>query len=178
MSETVFHKGDKITLRTIEEEDLEFLRNGVNHPSVRVFMGNRRPQNLEEQQDFFEGVINSDDGSAHFLVYNKDDEKAGIISLNEKGDKAEKLGEVGLWLHPDHHGNGYGTEAAKIITRYGFRQLNYHKIYTRAYEGNKASQRIWEKLGYEKEGVHKDHTFTQGEYKDVVYYGTLEGDWK
>ena len=47
MSETVFHKGDKITLRTIEEEDLEFLRNGINHPSVRVFMGNRRPQNLE-----------------------------------------------------------------------------------------------------------------------------------
>lgn len=52
MSGVVFLEGDSTDLRTIEEEDLEFLRNGVNHPNVRKFMGNRKPQNLENQEEF------------------------------------------------------------------------------------------------------------------------------
>lgn len=177
MAGSVFLEGEKVNLRTIEEDDLEFLRNGVNHPDVRVYMGNRRPQNLENQQEFFEEVICDKDGSVHLLI-TREEEKLGIISLNKKGDDAEKLAEIGIWIHPNHHGNGYGTEAANLITEHGFKQLNYHKIYARAYQGNKASQSIWEKLGFDKEGVFKDHTFTQGEYKNVVYYGILEGDWE
>ncbi|PSG98833.1 MAG: GNAT family N-acetyltransferase [Nanohaloarchaea archaeon SW_7_43_1] len=176
MSGTVFLEGDKINLRTVEEEDIEFLRNGVNHPDVRVHMGNRRPQNLENEQEFFEEQI-CDEDKVHLLI-TKNNERKGIISLIPKGSNAEKMAEIGIWLHPEHHGNGYGTESARLITEYGFKQLNYHKIYARAHTDNQASISLWKKLGFEKEGVFKDHTFTQGEYKDIVYYGILEGDWE
>ncbi|MFB6208929.1 MAG: GNAT family N-acetyltransferase [Candidatus Nanohaloarchaea archaeon] len=175
MPGAVFLEGDKVNLRTVEEEDLEFLRNGVNHPEVRVYMGNRKPQNLEDEREFFEEVICSED-SLQLLIC-RGEERVGIVKLGSKGDDAEKLGEIGIWIHPDHHGNGYGTEAVELITDHGFNHLNYHKIYARAFQGNEASQRIWEKLGFEKEGVFKDHTYTMGEYKNVVYYGVLEGEW-
>ncbi|MFB6159504.1 MAG: GNAT family N-acetyltransferase [Candidatus Nanohalobium sp.] len=176
MAGTVFLEGEKINLRTIEEEDIEFLRDGVNHPEVRVYMGNRKPQNYENEEEFFEEQICGEETVD--LMISRDREKLGIISLMPQGDDAEKLAEIGIWIHPEHHGNGYGTEASQLITDYAFNQLNYHKIYARAYQGNKASQSVWEKLGFDKEGVFKDHTFTQGEYKDVVYYGVLEGDWQ
>jgi RimJ/RimL family protein N-acetyltransferase len=176
MSGTVFLEGDSINLRTIEEDDIEFLRDGVNHPDVRVYMGKRRPQNLENEEEFFEEQVCGEE-TVHLMI-SKDDEKLGIISLMPQGDDAEKLAEIGIWIHPEHHGNGYGTEASQLITDYAFNQLNYHKIYARAYQGNKASQSVWEKLGFDKEGVFKDHTFTQGEYKDVVYYGVVEGEWQ
>lgn len=176
MAGTVFLEGEKINLRTIEEEDIEFLRDGVNHPEVRVYMGNRRPQNYENEEEFFEEQICGEETVD--LMISRDREKLGIISLMPQGDDAEKLAEIGIWIHPEHHGNGYGTEASQLITDYAFNQLNYHKIYARAYQGNKASQSVWEKLGFDKEGVFKDHTFTQGEYKDVVYYGVLEGEWQ
>jgi len=175
MPGTVFIQGDKIKLRTVEKEDLEFLRNGVNHPKVRVFMGNKKPQNLENQKEFFEQVICGD--GTHLLIC-KNTERLGIISITPEESPSEKLGEIGLWLHPKHHGNGYGTEAAELTAQHGFNQLNYHKLYARAYKGNKASQKIWEKLGFQKEGKLRDHTYTQGEYKDVIYYGILHGEWQ
>ena len=176
MAGTVFLEGENINLRTIEEEDLEFLRNGVNHPEVRFYMGNRIPQNLETEQKFFENVLSNEE-DVHLLIC-KDKERVGIISLKQEGDKAEKMAEIGIWLHPKHHGNGYGTEASKLITDYAFKQLNYHRVYARAYDGNTASQRIWEKLGFTEEGTLRHHTYTQGEHKDVVYYGILQGEWE
>lgn len=176
MPGTVFLEGDNINLRTIEEDDIEFLRDGVNHPEVRVHMGNRRPQNLENEEDFFEEQVCGED--AVHLIISRDEEKLGIITLMPQGDDAEKLAKLGIWIHPKYHGNGYGTEASRLVTEYAFNQLNYHKVYARAYKGNEASQSVWEKLGFDKEGVFKDHTFTHGEYKDVVYYGVLEGEWQ
>ncbi len=172
---SIFLNGEKINLRTIEEDDVEFLRNGVNHPDVRIYMSNRRPQNLLNEEKFFEEQVCNGD-SVHLLI-TKEEKRLGIISLMPQGENAEKLAEIGIWIHPNHHGYGFGTEASQLITDYAFNQLNYHKVYARAYQGNKASQNVWEKLGFEKEGILKDHTFTQGEYKNVVYYGILEGEW-
>lgn len=175
MPGTVFLEGEKINLRTIEEEDVEFLRDGVNHPEVRVHIGSRKPQNMESEKGFFEEQI-SDDSSTNLLIA-REEERIGIISLLPEGDDAERLAEIGIWLHPDHHGNGYGTEASRLILDHGFNELNYHKIYARAHKDNEPSKKVWKKLGFEKEGEFRDHTFMQGEYKDVVYFGVLENEW-
>ncbi|AOV95470.1 hypothetical protein AQV86_03815 [Nanohaloarchaea archaeon SG9] len=169
----MFIEGEDVNLRTIEEEDAQFLRNGVNHPEVRIHMGNRRPQNLENEKDFIENAVQDED-DVNLLIC-KEDEAMGIISLKQK-DKASKLGEIGIWLHPDYHGNGYGTEASKLVVEHGFEQLNYHKLYARAHSDNEASKSIWRKHGFQKEGEFKDHVYTEGEYRDVVYYGLLEED--
>lgn len=174
MSGVVFLEGENTDLRTIEAEDIEFLRNGVNHPDVRVFMGNREPQNLDNQQEFFEKIICGED--VHLMISDKNGENKGIISLKREGDRAEKLGEIGIWVHPDFHGYGHGSEASEMLVDYAFDQLNFHRLYARAYDGNRPSQKIWERLGFEKEGSLRDHTYTQGEYKDVIYYGMIKGE--
>jgi len=175
MPGTVFLEGDKTSLRLVEEEDVEFLRDGVNHPGVRKYMGNRRPKNLEDEKEFFEEVVSSPE-SVNLLICRKD-ERAGIITL-EPTNKVDKVAQIGIWLHPKHHGNGYGTEASKILVDYGFKQLNYNKIFARVHKDNKASSSIWKKLGFRKEGDLKQHTFSQGEYKDVIYYGILGDEWE
>jgi len=174
MPGALFLEGENTDLRTVEKSDLEFLRDGVNHPDVRVYMGNRVPQNLESEEEFFEDVVCGD--GVHLMICNKDGEEKGIISLTPQGDRAENMAELGIWIHPDYHGNGHGTEASDMLTNYAFDQLNYHKVYARAYEGNRPSQKIWERLGFENEGSLRDHTYTKGEYKNVIYYGMLNGE--
>lgn len=176
MTGAVFLEGENTDLRTIEEEDLEFLRNGVNHPDVRVFMGNREPQNLDNQKEFFEKVICGED--IHLMICDKDGENKGIISLEREGDRAEKLGEIVIWVHPKFHGYGHGSEASEMLVEYAFEHLNYDKVYARAYQGNRPSQKVWESLGFTEEGILREHTYTQGEYKNVVYYGMLKGEHK
>lgn len=174
MPGTVFLEGEKVELRTIEEEDLEFLRDGVNHPDVRVHMGNRTPQNLENERDFFEEQVCSDD-SIDLLIC-QDEEPMGIISLMM--NDTEKIGEIGIWLHPDYHGNGYGTEASELIIDHAFNQLDYHKVWARAHDHNEPSQRVWDKLDFTHEGTLRQHTYTEGEHKDVHYYGLLKGEYQ
>ena len=172
MPGTVFLEGKNVELRTIEEEDIEFFRDGVNHPEVRVHMGNTRPQNLEDEEEFFQHIVDTDD--VHFLVCD-DGEPMGIISLEEK-EKPANIAEIGLWLHPDFHGNGYGTEATEILVDYAFNQLEYHKVYARAHEDNEASKSLWEKLGFQKEGELRDHVYLKGEHKNLLYFGLIEGE--
>lgn len=168
-----FIEGENVKLRTIEKEDIEFLRDGVNHPEVRKHMGNPKPQNLEDEEAFFEHIIGASD-EIHLLICN-DEKPMGIINLEEK-EKPSNIAKLGIWLHPDYHNQGYGTEAVELIIEHGFKQLNYHKLYARAHGDNKASQRIWEKHGFEKEGQLREHVFLEGEHKDLIYYGLLKGE--
>jgi len=174
MPGAIFLEGDKVNLRTVEE-DAEFLRDGVNHQDVRVWMSNTRPQNLEQEEDFVDEVVSAE-GDIHLLIC-KEGYPKGIISLMDQEEEG-KIGELGIWLHPEFHGKGYGSEAAKLLTEHAFNQLNYHKVYARAQKQNKPSIGIWKKLGFEKEGEFKDHTYAQGNYQNVVYLGILQGDWE
>ena len=46
----VFLEGDHITLRTIEEEDLEFLQEAITDPQVRRSIGGSTPYNLKQEE--------------------------------------------------------------------------------------------------------------------------------
>ncbi len=170
----VFLEGESVNLRTVEREDAEFLRNGVNHPDVRVWMGNTRPKSLEQEEDFVEEVVSESD-DIHLMIC-RDGHPKGIISLMDEDDEG-KIGEVGIWLHPDFHGQGYGTEAAELLVNHCFRQLDYHKIHARARADNTPSVSLWEKLGFQHEGKLRDHTYADGKYRDVVYLGVKKGEW-
>jgi ribosomal-protein-alanine N-acetyltransferase len=101
----------------------------------------------------------------------------GIVSLEEK-EEPSNIAELGIWIHPEFHGNGYGTEAVELVIEHGLEQLNYYKLYARAHAENEASQRIWEKHGFEKEGLLREHVFVKGEHRDLLYYGLLRGEYE
>lgn len=175
MPGALFLEGDEIDLRTIERKDTEFLRDNINDPDVRKFLTSRRPVNMQQEENFFEEVISSSE-DVHLAIC-RDEEIVGMISL-EEDEKLVRVADISLWIATDHHRNGYGTEAAELITEYGFRELGYHKISARAYKGNTGSNKIWEKLGFTHEGTLRKQALVQGEFKAVNIYGVLEKEWK
>jgi len=193
MPGAVFLRGDDVTLRTIEEEDLEFLRDGVNDPDVREGLTTAFPFNAEQEREYFEEQISNQE-DVHLAICAdseaqraseqsseersdpRDDEIVGTIGLHDLDQRAGSC-EIGLWLAPEFHGRGYGTEASRVLTDYAFRELRMHRVVARVLATNEASARIWEKLGFEEEGVHRDEAFTDGEHVDVRYFGVLDEEW-
>ncbi|TYL36837.1 GNAT family N-acetyltransferase [Natronococcus pandeyae] len=170
-----FLSGDDVTLRTIETEDLEFLQREVNDPKIWRPIGRSTPLNAEQEREFFEDIVCDDDG-IHLLVA-ADSEPVGTIGLNSINREARRA-ELGYWIATEHHGRGYGTEAAKLLVEHGFDQLGLHRISARVFEFNDASKRLLESVGFTEEGVHRDTEFIDGEFQDTHWYGLLEDEWR
>lgn len=175
MPGAVFLRGDSVTLRTVEESDVEFLRDALNDPEVRRGLSIAKPLNGRQENTYFEERISSDETVS--LMICRDDDPVGNVGLDPIDRQAGNC-EIGLWVAPDHHGNGYGTEASRLLTRYAFDELRMHRVRARVFAHNDSSRRIWEKLGFEHEGVHREEAFTGGEYVDVHYYGVLADEWE
>lgn len=170
----VFLEGDRVELRTIEEEDLDFLQEGVNDPSVWRAIGLGTPVNGPQERDFFENVVCGDD-EVNLLVA-VDGEPAGIVGLGSKETETHGA-ELGYWMHSDHREQGYGREAASLVTTYGFHQRGFHRISARVFEFNDASQALLESLGFTHEGIHREAVFVDGQYWDVHWYSALAPEW-
>ena len=70
-------------------------------------------------------------------------------------------------------GKGYGSISTKIMIHYGFTQLNLNKIYLYCYELNKNAKRMYESIGFVREGTIREFIFKDGKYLDAFYYGML-----
>ncbi|WP_254522217.1 GNAT family N-acetyltransferase [Natrinema caseinilyticum] len=175
MSGPVFLEGDHTTLRPIEEEDLEFLQAQVNDPRIWRPIGRSRPLNQEQEHEWFEDVVCSDENVSLLIV----DESTPVGSLGFNGiDWEVQKAELGYWIAPDHQRQGYGTEAVEQILEYGFDQLGLHRIEARVFELNEPSRRLLESVGFTQEGVHRDVEFVDGQYRDAYWYGLLEDEWR
>ena len=170
----VFIPGDSVDLHTIEEEDLEFLQESVNDPQVWRRIGRNRPVNGQQERDFFDEVVGGDDG-VHLLVC-ADGEPVGTVGINGLG--GPETPELGYWVAPDHHRQGYATAAAELLTGYAFDQLGVHRIEARVFDFNDASQKVLERVGFTHEGTSREAAFIDGEYRDALWYGVLEEEWR
>lgn len=170
----VFIEGDGIDLRTIEEEDLQFLQSGVNHPAVRRYAGGDVPYNRPRYEaERFESAANGD--AVGLLVCDGDD-RLGSVSLAPIDDR-RGWANLGYWIHPDRQGEGYATEAARLVVTHGFEELRLHRISATIAASNAPSKRVVEKLGFVHEGTKRDDAFLGGEHVDREVYAVLREEW-
>jgi [ribosomal protein S5]-alanine N-acetyltransferase len=82
--------------------------------------------------------------------------------------------ELGYMITKEHWGKGYVTEAVKIILDYAFNTLNFHSIEAVIDSRHKASERVLQKVGFQKEAHFKENFFYNNEFTDTVIYSLLK----
>lgn len=174
MPGAVFLEGETVSLRTVEEEDVPFLRDGVNHPAVRPYVGQSFPTNLEQERRFFTELNESDAIQALVVA---DDLPVGHVELDPV-DHEQGVAELAFWLLPEHRGEGYAKEAAALMVDYAFSELRLHRVGATAFDSNEPSIRLLEKVGFTREGVERENAYVDGSYHDTVHLGILEDEWE
>jgi ribosomal-protein-alanine N-acetyltransferase len=99
----------------------------------------------------------------------------GTVSLRRYS--RDHRAELGYWLAHSAWGSGIATEACEAAVDFGFRQLSLARIYAQVLAGNRASQRVLDKLGMVTEGVKRRHVKKGDGLCDVVFYGLLRDEW-
>ena len=105
------------------------------------------------------------------------------------GDRAFLIGAIGLiiqrehenamlgyWVGKPYWNQGYCTEAARAVLRYGFETLGLNRIYATHFQRNPASGRVMQKIGMSPEGCQKQHVKKWDTFEDLVCYGILKKD--
>jgi RimJ/RimL family protein N-acetyltransferase len=115
---------------------------------------------------FYEG-----DGVSLAVTLKADGVLIGAIGLG--ATLRHQRAELGYWIGVPYWGNGYCTEAAIAIIRYGFNVVNYHKITSMHMQCNPASGRVMEKAGMCKEGILIDQVVKDGRYHTMIVYGII-----
>ena len=93
-------------------------------------------------------------------------------------DLEHQHAELGYWIGLPHWGNGYATEAARELVRYGFEELVLHRIYASHTSNNPASGKVLANLGMKHEGRMRGHLVKWGQYQDLEFSGMLREEWK
>lgn len=99
----------------------------------------------------------------------------GGIGLHPYPD--HKRAELGYWIGVPFWGNGYATEAARAVVRYGFEQIGLNRIFAGYFKHNVASGRVLQKIGMKYEGCSRQNVLKWGEFMDVEVYAILRQDW-
>jgi [ribosomal protein S5]-alanine N-acetyltransferase len=126
--------------------------------------------------------------SEHRSAFERGEGANFAVVLRERGELCGACGliinsrdanaELGYWIGVPYWCQGYATEAAREVMRYGFEELGLHRIYAAHFRSNPASGRVLQKIGMSYEGTLREHHRKWGEYEDRVEYGLLAGEWR
>ncbi|MCL2519279.1 MAG: GNAT family N-acetyltransferase [Oscillospiraceae bacterium] len=85
-------------------------------------------------------------------------------------------------LHRDYWKQGYGAEMGKAMMRFGFEELNQHRIFASCDTENTNSYRLMEKLGMRREGTFLEYRppnkLSDKKYSDTFIYAILRDEWE
>jgi RimJ/RimL family protein N-acetyltransferase len=65
----------------------------------------------------------------------------------------------------------------QILARYGFEMLGLKKISLNVYGFNQRAIRVYEKMGFKKEGCVKEFLNRDGQRWDLIFMGLLREEW-
>lgn len=170
-------KGKKVTLRPVEQGDIEFMRNLINDPWMEGrIVGWALPISKKDQEQWYANYRNTDK-EIRFIVETEMDGVVGLTGLKDIDYKNGVATSAGMRIKRDIQSKGVATDAYMTMFRYAFNELRLHRVNTSALEENAISIHVMEKVGCIREGLHRDAIFKKGEYKNLVTMGCLASDY-
>lgn len=169
-------RGEKCTLRPPRKEELSVYQRWFEDVDVIRFMPGIGPYSDSQEEEWFKGVGESENGITWAIeVDGRPVGMTGIHGLDFRhgtGESGITIGDKSMWR------KGVASEAMALRTRFAFRELNLHKVKSRAFMENEASKRALQKAGYRESGVLREEFFRDGRWHDVWMSEVLREDWE
>ena len=165
----------KVNIRKFERTDIPKKVEWINNPENNQFLHYDIPISIVGTERWFDS--HQGEETRYDAVIEADGVPVGtigLLSIDRKNSKAEyyiAMGEV------DYKGKGVAKEASRLILEYGFEKLDLNRIYLFTEVENVAAQKLFERVGFVREGVIRQDILSHGKYADRIAYGFLREDW-
>lgn len=151
------------------EYDSEYLRLMDSSPA--------HPRSEEEILRWIDSVAKAHDVFTFGIRLTDTDELIGWAQLDGI-EWAHRTTSLGIGIGNRNFWNqGYGAEAMALVINFAFNELNLHRIYLTVFSYNTRAMRLYEKLGFKREGIYREHLRRDGQRYDMLVYGLLRHEW-
>jgi ribosomal-protein-alanine N-acetyltransferase len=105
-----------------------------------------------------------------------DRQVVGTVSLKNISHSMS-YGEIGYGISESHQGKGITTAAVRLLIDKIFTESTLRKLVAYVHEENQPSRRVVEKLGFQEEGLLREHYIINDNPVNEVLYGLLKREW-
>lgn len=102
----------------------------------------------------------------------------GAINLSQIFRGGFQSAYLGYYLGPKHAGQGYMTEALRLMLNHAFENLKLHRVEANIQPGNLASIALVKRAGFRKEGYSRRYLKIGGRWRDHERWAIVAEDWK
>ncbi|AKN18334.2 N-acetyltransferase GCN5 [Mycobacterium haemophilum DSM 44634] len=107
-----------------------------------------------------------------------DGEVVGMIQWHEVCAPIVRFAGIDMFIHPDYHRRGYGSDALRTLLRWLFTDIGHHRVTIDPALDNVAAIRCYEQVGFRRVGVLQQYERTpQGGYRDGLLMELLACDF-
>lgn len=172
-----YWRNNLIKLRRPKADDWEALIHNMYDSTARFFFNEEieMPADIEEYKR--RHIDSLEPGKLNYICFaieNNVGEHVGIANVFGIDERNGSFGPIGIQINPAHRNKGYAASAYRMLARYMFNERRMHKWNNGYIEGNKESEALHAKLGFEVEGIQKDMYFHEGRYWNQVLCGITE----
>jgi len=152
-------------VRLATPDDYEFIRSLYFHPLTNPWL-------LYEMSDApdFPAIFDDLEAKGLLYVFETEDTPRGMFKLIPLTYRTSHIAYLGgVAIHPDYFGGGYGTQMLLEIIQLG-KDRGLRRIELSTATINAKAIRLYEKTGFQKEGVLRDFCWLKSEnrYMDEI----------
>ncbi|MBU5427919.1 GNAT family N-acetyltransferase [Tissierella pigra] len=172
-------RGKFVTLRAMEEEDQELLREMVNDPDIEKMVGGYSfPISKSQQNNWFNNNVNNQN-NIRLIIETEEDGAVGfanIVNIDWKNRSAFH----GIKIANKKFGSrGIGTDTVMAVMRYAFEELQLNRLDGTIIKYNEPSRKLYcDKCGWKVEGIKRKSVFKQNDYHDELIVGILKEEYE
>jgi RimJ/RimL family protein N-acetyltransferase len=155
-----------VVLRRAEERDLPSISALAAEPSVEPFLM-PGAGDLEALRALLER------GPLGLFVIEAGGEPTGAVALDVVGQRSRLCQLSRLMVDPRRRGLGIASRAVHLAARLALVEIGLHRVQTEVYGDNVISQRLFDRVGFTREGVRRQAYWRRGRWLDGVIYGLL-----
>ncbi|MFF8829674.1 GNAT family N-acetyltransferase [Streptomyces sp. NPDC015131] len=171
--------GTSVLLRPFTGDDAATMAEILRDPEVLAFTGT--PEGAPPPgEDFLRSWYGSRGAQTDRLdlavVDRASGQTVGEVVLNE-WDEPNGSCNFRTLVGPRGRGRGLGTEAVRLVLAHGFERLGLHRISLGVYAFNPRAIRVYEKVGFVREGAEREALLHRGRRVDALIMSVLAHEW-
>lgn len=145
-------------VRQATTEDFDFIYYLYFHPDINPYL-------LYEMMDenSFKPIFDDLLAKEIVFVFEKEGEKVGMFKLIPMPHRTSHIAYLGgVAIHADYFGKGYGADMLRAVLAFG-KERGFLRIELSTATINEKAIKLYEKMGFQKEGVLRKFCFLKSE---------------